>query len=293
MKRILITGGSGQLGSSLTKLLSRYPEKYSVLSPASSALDITDAGSVNSFMASADGHIDIIVNCAAYTAVDNAENDIDSATRLNAYAPAILAEAANTYQCKLLHISTDYVFSGDANAPVDEAAATAPQSVYGKTKLLGEKKLTEIKPDAIILRTSWLYSECRSNFVKTMLRLGHTKSAISVVYDQVGSPTYAGDLAQAIKSIIDFGKWTPGIYHYSNEGVASWFDFAKAIFELAAISGCTISPCLSCEYPTPAARPHFSVLDKSKIKRTFNISIPYWRDSLKVCINNMITKNSI
>lgn len=288
MKKILVIGGSGQLGSALCSLLGASAGEYSVLSPASSELDIADSNSVSRFFR--DNKIDIAVNCAAYTAVDNAETDIEAAIRLNADALTVLADAANKYKCKIIHISTDYVFDGQANTPIDENHATAPQSVYGKTKLLGERNLLNGCPEAIIIRTSWLYSEHRNNFVKTMLKLGHTKSAIKVVCDQIGTPTYATDLASAIKSIIDSGNWVAGTYHFSNEGVASWYDFAKAIFELAGIKTCKIAPCLSADYPTAAKRPAFSVLNKTKIKQVYGINIPYWRDSLRICINNLITK---
>ncbi len=288
MKNILVIGGSGQLGNALCSLLDASVEEYCVLSPASSELDIADSESVSRFFRN--NKVDILVNCAAYTAVDNAETDIAAATRLNADALTVLADAANNYKCKVIHISTDYVFDGRANTPIDENHATTPQSVYGVTKLLGEKNLQNACPDSIIIRTSWLYSEHRNNFVKTMLRLGHTKSSIKVVCDQIGTPTYATDLASAIKSIIDSGNWVAGIYHFSNEGVASWYDFAKAIFELADIKTCEVKPCLSADYPTAAKRPAFSVLNKSKIKQVYGFNIPYWRDSLRICIDNLITK---
>ena len=288
MQNILVIGGSGQLGNALCSLLDASAGEYCVLSPASSELDIADSESVSRFFRN--NKVDILVNCAAYTAVDNAETDIAAATRLNADALTVLADAANNYKCKVIHISTDYVCDGRANTPIDENHATTPQSVYGVTKLLGEKNLQNACPDSIIIRTSWLYSEHRNNFVKTMLRLGHTKSSIKVVCDQIGTPTYATDLASAIKSIIDSGNWVAGIYHFSNEGVASWYDFAKAIFELAGINTCEVRPCLSADYPTAAKRPAFSVLNKTKIKQVYGINIPYWRDSLRICIDNLITK---
>lgn len=283
--KILVTGSYGQLGSEIKELELRYPN-YHFLFTDVDTLDITNEIAVESFINK--NRPDFIVNCAAYTAVDKAENETEIAEKINALAPKILGEFSNQTGAKLIHVSTDYVFDGDANQPYSELDEVNPQGVYGKTKLQGELICMKENPETIIIRTSWLYSGFGNNFVKTMLRLGNERDSLNVVFDQVGTPTYAADLAKAILSIIEgsekeSAKFIPGVYHYSNEGVASWYDFAKAIFEIENIK-CAVNPVLSDQFPTPAKRPHFSVLNKSKIRNNFGIEIPYWRDSLKDCI---------
>ena len=234
-----------------------------------------------------ENHIEVIVNCAAYTNVDKAETDYDTADLLNNTAAGNLAEAMKEVNGTLVHVSTDYVFQGDRNVPCKEDWETNPLGVYGKTKLAGERSIEATGCHAIIIRTAWLYSPFGKNFVKTMQNLTATKETLKVVFDQVGTPTYAGDLAAAIFHIIETRQLQKtGVYHFSNEGVCSWYDFAKLICELSG-NTCDIQPCYSEEFPSPVKRPHFSVLDKSKIKRTFGVKVPYWTDSLRVCINEL------
>lgn len=278
-KKILITGAHGQLGSALSSLLQSTP--YNVVCTDYDSLDITNSEAVESFIG--EGKFDYIVNCAAYTQVDRAEEDADNADLLNHIAVANIANAALNCGGRVIHISTDYVFDGNHFVPYVESDEPAPRSVYGSTKLAGERDLFDIAPDSIVVRTAWLYSVTGNNFVKTMLRLGKEKDSIRVVYDQIGSPTYAPDLASAILTIIESETWVPGVYHFTNEGVISWYDFAKAIFRISGVH-CEVSPILSSEYKTLAVRPHYSVLDKSKIKSVFGVNIPYWEDSLQLCI---------
>lgn len=278
-KKILITGAHGQLGSVLSGLLQSTP--YNVVCTDYDSLDITNSEAVESFIG--EGKFDYIVNCAAYTQVDRAEEDADNADLLNHIAVANIANAALNCGGRVIHISTDYVFDGNHFVPYVESDEPAPRSVYGSTKLAGERDLFDIAPDSIVVRTAWLYSATGNNFVKTMLRLGKEKDSIRVVYDQIGSPTYAPDLASAILTIIESETWVPGVYHFTNEGVISWYDFAKAIFRISGVH-CEVSPILSSEYKTLAVRPHYSVLDKSKIKSVFGVNIPYWEDSLQLCI---------
>ena len=278
-KKILITGAHGQLGSALSSLLQSTP--YNVVCTDYDSLDITNSEAVESFIG--EGKFDYIVNCAAYTQVDRAEEDADNADLLNHIAVANIANAALNCGGRVIHISTDYVFDGNHFVPYVESDEPAPRSVYGSTKLAGERDLFDIAPDSIVVRTAWLYSATGNNFVKTMLRLGKEKDSIRVVYDQIGSPTYAPDLASAILTIIESETWVPGVYHFTNEGVISWYDFAKAIFRISGVH-CEVSPILSSEYKTLAVRPHYSVLDKSKIKLVFGVNIPYWEDSLQLCI---------
>ena len=278
-KKILITGAHGQLGSALSSLLQSTP--YNVVCTDYDSLDITNSEAVESFIG--EGKFDYIVNCAAYTQVDRAEEDADNADLLNHIAVANIANAALNCGGRVIHISTDYVFDGNHFVPYVESDEPAPRSVYGSTKLAGERDLFDIAPDSIVVRTAWLYSATGNNFVKTMLRLGKEKDSIRVVYDQIGSPTYAPDLASAILTIIESETWEPGVYHFTNEGVISWYDFAKAIFRISGVH-CEVSPILSSEYKTLAVRPHYSVLDKSKIKSVFGVNIPYWEDSLQLCI---------
>lgn len=247
-------------------------------------LDICDEQAVERFVV--EGAIDCIVNCAAYTNVNKAEEDAVLCDRLNHLAPANLARVAARHRIGLVHVSTDYVFNGEHHVPYREDDATCPNSVYGTTKLAGEEAIRTIHPEAVIIRTAWLYSSFGNNFVKTMLRLGKEREELGVVFDQIGTPTYARDLARAIQHIVGSGI-VPGIYHYSNEGVCSWYDFTKAIFDLAGITTCCLKPLHTDEYPTPAARPHYSVLDKTKIKQTYGVKVPHWMDSLRECIKMM------
>jgi dTDP-4-dehydrorhamnose reductase len=282
MANVLITGANGQLGSEIQKISNQYPElKFSFTDVAE--LDITSVEKVSEFLA--DFRPEFLVNCAAYTAVDKAETDEPTATLLNAIAVGILAEQSAKLNCKMIHISTDYVFNGNGPRPYKEDNLVDPQSAYGRTKLEGEILCQRNNPESMIIRTSWLYSAFGNNFVKTMLRLGNERTELGIVADQIGSPTNAADLASAILTIISSvvnqtKSFVPGIYHYSNEGVASWYDFTKAIFEIAEIN-CFVKPISSEDYPSPVQRPAYSVMDKSKIKTTFGLQIPHWRDSLK------------
>lgn len=281
MLNILVTGSNGQVGSEIKELSANYLYKFIFTTRAD--IDITNKSSIKEFCKK--NSIDVIINCAAYTAVDKAETDIENASLVNRKAVKKLAIVSSELNIKLIHISTDYVFDGKAYKPYCEEYQTNPQSVYGKTKLDGEKELININPkNSIIIRTSWVYSYYGNNFVKTMLRLGKEKESLGVIFDQVGTPTYAKDLAKAILDIIpQIENDKIEIYNYSNEGVLSWYDFAKEIMRMAKLN-CKINPIQTFEYPTPAKRPHFSLLNKSKIKTTFNIEIPYWKDSLDECL---------
>ena len=274
---ILITGANGQLGNEMRVLSASHP-KHTYFFTDIAELDITDNAAVSDFVAA--NAIELIVNCAAYTNVDKAEEDEATAMKINADAVAILGAQG----VKVIHVSTDYVFSGDEHVPCKESDPVAPRTAYGRTKYEGEKRLLAVCPEAVILRTAWLYSEYGNNFVKTMIRLGNEKEKLGVVFDQIGTPTYAADLATAIFTVIETPCWHPGIYHFTNEGVCSWFDFTIAIHKLAGIKNCHVSPILSEEYQYKTPRPHYSVLDKSKFKKTFNVEIPYWLDGLKRCI---------
>lgn len=280
MKNILITGANGQLGNEMRVVSAEQQELVYHFTDVAE-LDICDIDAIERFVV--EHAIDCIVNCAAYTNVNKAEEDTVLCDKLNHLAPANLARVAAKYQIGLIHVSTDYVFDGEHHIPYREDDATCPNSVYGSTKLAGEQAIREIHPDAVIIRTAWLYSTFGNNFVKTMLRLGSEREELGVVFDQIGTPTYARDLARAIQHILHQGI-VPGIYHYSNEGVCSWYDFTKMIFVLGGINRCNLKPLHTDEYPTPAARPHYSVLDKSKIKQTYGVSVPYWMDSLKECL---------
>lgn len=277
MKQVLVTGSNGQLGNALKTLSSGYPS-FRFIYADIDVLDLTDRNAVFSFVET--NKIDYILNCAAYTAVDKAEEDQALCTLVNHVGVKNIGEAASQFKIKVIHVSTDYVFDGTNHKPYEETDATNPVSIYGKTKLAGEKALFEACPESIVIRTSWLYSEFGNNFVKTMLRLGKERDQLSVVYDQVGTPTYAGDLALAMLTILQSGEFIPGIYHYSNEGVCSWYDFTIRIHQLAGID-CRIYPIETKDYPTKAIRPHYSVLNKRKIKSTYQISIPHWEESLK------------
>ena len=294
--RILVTGANGQLGSELRHTARSSADSY-IFSDVvmtegveTAYLDITDLSAVRTFVA--ENNINIIINCAAYTNVDRAEEDIEGAMLLNATAPENLAKVMKEANGLLVHISTDYVFGGNVqNTPYKEECTTAPTSVYGTTKLRGERAIMSVGCRHIIIRTAWLYSAYGNNFLKTMLRLTSERERISVVNDQIGTPTYAGDLAAAIIAIIEGGKaeHNDGIYHFSNEGVCSWYDFSREIAHVAGNTRCEICPCLSSEYPSKVTRPAYSVLDKSKIKRTFNVAVPYWTESVARCINKLMS----
>lgn len=284
---ILVTGADGQLGREM-QIASRSSRNrfiFTDIAGEHERLDITDPRAIADIVR--ENHVNVIVNCAAYTNVDKAETDPETANLLNNIAAGNLADAMKAVNGTLIHISTDYVFQGDRNIPCREDWPTEPLGVYGKTKLAGEKSIEATGCASIIIRTAWLYSPFGKNFVKTMRDLTSTRESLKVVFDQVGTPTYAGDLAETICRIIENGQLDKtGIYHFSNEGVCSWFDFAKAICEMSG-NTCDIRPCHSDEFPSPVARPHFSVLDKTKIKQTFGIRIPYWTDSLKRCIEEI------
>lgn len=284
---ILVTGADGQLGREM-QIASRGSRNrfiFTDIAGEHERLDITDPQAIADIVR--ENHVNVIVNCAAYTNVDKAETDPETANLLNNIAAGNLADAMKAVNGTLIHISTDYVFQGDRNIPCREDWPTEPLGVYGKTKLAGEKSIEATGCASIIIRTAWLYSPFGNNFVKTMRDLTSSRESLKVVFDQVGTPTYAGDLAETICRIIENGQLDKtGIYHFSNEGVCSWFDFAKAICEMSG-NTCDIRPCHSDEFPSPVARPHFSVLDKTKIKQTFGIRIPYWTDSLKRCIEEI------
>lgn len=290
---ILVTGANGQLGKEM-QLVSRHSENRYIFTDVTDGyqkLDITQLDDIRQCVK--DNHIDCIVNCAAWTNVDAAETAGEIVRTLNAQAPENLAVAMKEVNGLLVHISTDYVFGGDPyNEPCKETQKGTPTGVYGETKLLGEQLIEATGVEHLIIRTAWLYSEYGKNFLKTMLQLMASKPQLKVVFDQVGTPTYARDLAQAIYEIIENRKFTnhSGIYHYSNEGVCSWYDFAKTIASIAGNTTCAIEPCHTDEFPSPVKRPAYSVLDKTKIKNTFGISIPYWMDSLKVCMERLLNE---
>lgn len=277
---ILVTGCNGQLGTEIRLLSTQYPEHHYFFTDVAE-LDITDEVAIHTFVERE--QVDCIINCAAYTAVDKAEDNVVMARRLNAEAPGLLAQAVAARGGVMIHISTDYVFDGSSCKPYTEDVSPCPQSVYGQTKLEGERAVLAACPQSVILRTAWLYSPWGNNFVKTMLRLGQERSSLGVVFDQIGTPTFARDLAKVIFSIID-QQIVPGIYHFTDEGVTSWYDFTLAIHHLADITSCQVHPLHTADYPTPARRPHYSVLDKTKLKETYHVSIPHWMDSLQECI---------
>ena len=278
MKKILVTGGNGQLGLELKDITSKFPE-YEFIFTDIDELDITNKQQVELFFQT--NTPDFCINCAAYTAVDKAEDEPEKAELINVYSSELLAKNCSKHNTSLIHISTDYVFDGTNYQPYKERDIPNPNSVYGKTKLQGEQRVVKYATKALIIRTSWLYSAYGNNFVKTMLRLGRQRDELGVVVDQVGTPTYAGDLAMVIMEIISHNYMQKGsdIYHYSNEGVISWYDFAQAIFRNSGIS-CNVNAIESSAFPAKANRPFYSVLNKSKIKTDFNLSIPYWLDSL-------------
>lgn len=282
---ILVTGANGQLGSEMQRLGAVSPNNYIFTDAAE--LDVTDAGAVR--RAAEQTRAEAIVNCAAYTDVERAEENEAAADLLNRLAPANLAAAAAATGATLIHISTDYVFDGRAHTPYTEQAPTAPLSVYGRTKIAGEQAVEASGCSYLILRTAWLYSAFGNNFLKTMLRLTAERESLKVVFDQIGTPTYAGDLALGIFSVIEGGQLRghEGLYHFSDEGVCSWYDFAVEIAASAGHDKCRIEPCRTAEYPTKAPRPAYSVLDKSKFKTTFGIEIPHWRESMLYCLKTM------
>ncbi|MBN2614070.1 MAG: dTDP-4-dehydrorhamnose reductase [Bacteroidales bacterium] len=289
MKKILVTGSKGQLGSEIKALENEY-ENFQIVYTDIEELDLTDQKAINSFFS--EHSFDYCLNCAAYTAVDKAEEEPDLALLINAKAVEYLAKACSRNHTKLIHISTDYVFDGKNFRPYIESDPTTPESQYGRTKIEGEKAVRQFATEAVIIRTSWLYSAFGNNFVKTMLHLGRERSQLGVVFDQVGTPTYAGDLAKAMLDMVakDNMKQGTEIYHYSNEGVISWYDFARAIFHESNIS-CTVQPIESKDFPAKAPRPFYSVLNKSKIKNDFGVSVPYWLDSLKRVLKQLNTNN--
>lgn len=284
-QNILITGANGQLGNCLRDLAADYQNSYNFYYTDVDTLDITDAAAVEEYIVN--HHINIIINAAAYTAVDKAEDDKENAYSINCMAVKNLAEAAKKHRLFLVHISTDYVFPGNACMPYTETDPTGPLSVYGSTKLAGEHAIVESGCRAVIIRTSWLYSEYGNNFVKTMLRLGAERDMVKVVSDQIGGPTYAGDLAGAVLKMLGHQLET-GVefYHFANEGVCSWYDFAKAIMELGGLD-CRVEAIPTSEYPAKAHRPAFSVFNLCKIKQAIGLEIPYWRDSLRLIINKL------
>jgi len=281
---ILVTGCNGQLGNEMQLLEKLHPE-HNYFNTDVAELDITNREAIEQFVG--DNAIDGIVNCAAYTAVDKAEENQEFCHLLNADAPGFLAEAIEKRGGWMIQVSTDYVFDGTNHKPYVETDPVCPNSTYGRTKLAGEQAVLNNCKKSMIIRTAWLYSTFGNNFVKTMIRLGREKAELGVIFDQIGTPTYAHDLAVAIFAAISNGV-VSGIYHFSNEGVISWYDFTKAIHRIAGISTCHVRPLHTEEYPTPAARPHYSVLDKTKIKQTYNIEIPYWEESLEVCVNKLL-----
>lgn len=281
--KIMITGSNGQLGNEMQVLAKNSCHTF--VYTDIKELDITDKEAVEKFIEKEKP--DFLVNCAAYTDVNKAESDLELANKINAIAPLNLALGCKKNNCKLIHVSTDYVFDGNNYLPYKETDATNPQSAYGRTKLLGEQNIQNTLEDYIIIRTAWLYSSFGKNFVKTMVNLGKSREEISVVFDQIGSPTYANDLAKVIMQIINLtsenkDNFKAGIYHFSNQGVCSWYDFTVEIFKIFDIN-CKVKAIETYEYPTPATRPHYSVLNKKKIEKTFDFKVPFWRDSLLEC----------
>lgn len=280
---ILVTGANGQLGNEM-QVLARENLQHTYFFTDVQELDICDEQAVYAYVS--EHKINIIVNCAAYTAVDKAEDNVELCDKLNNIAPGYLARAAQANGAAMIQVSTDYVFDGTAHIPYTEEEPTCPASVYGSTKLAGEQNVMDHCEKAMVIRTAWLYSIYGNNFVKTMIRLGQERDSLGVIFDQIGTPTYANDLAQTIFAAINKGV-VRGIYHFSDEGVCSWYDFTIAIHRLAGIASCKVKPLHTADYPAKAPRPHYSVLDKTKIKDTFGIEIPHWEESLKRCINQL------
>jgi dTDP-4-dehydrorhamnose reductase len=279
-QKILVTGSNGQLGKELKKIAASFPQ-FEFIFLSKEDLPIHHFEMIRHYFNIYHPHY--VINCAAYTAVDRAEQEKDRAFQINGEAVGVLAAVCKEHHCKFIHISTDYVFDGNGTTPYKEDSPTNPQSVYGTSKLEGERQAMQFNPDLIIIRTSWVYSEFGKNFVKTMLKMMKEKNEINVVNDQFGSPTYAADLARVILQIISSGKWSPGIYQYCNEGIISWYDFALAIKEKSGIN-CSINPITTLQFPTLAIRPGYSVLDTMKIQRTFNVVLKNWKQSLDICI---------
>ena len=287
-KRVLVTGATGQLGSELRELTKDQVGVYQYIYTGSTDLDITQLGSLRNFIEQ--NSIDYIINCAAYTMVDLCESNIEICDKVNRLGAENLAKVAVEFNCKLIHISTDYVFDGAANTPYFENARVNPLSIYGKTKVEAEKAVMTIAPNSIIIRTAWLYSSFKVNFVKTMLRLMQEKEELRIVNDQHGTPTYAKDLAEAITIILEYAYedvWKEGIYHFSNLGETTWYGFAEKIKELSNIENCRLKPIETKNYPTAAVRPMYTVLDKSKIQDNFHFIIPHWEESLKKFIEKL------
>lgn len=289
-KNILVTGCNGQLGNEIRRISANHENNFRFFFTDVAELDITDLKTVDSFIK--ENNIKYIINCAAYTAVDKAEDDVDLCYKINRDAVANLGLAATNNNAKVIHISTDYVYDGTANKPYVETDTVNPQSVYGKSKQEGEAELLKACADSIIIRTAWLYSIFGNNFVKTMIKLGKERETLNVVADQKGTPTYGTDLAKTIVKILDFSEangFKHGIYHYSNEGTTTWYDFTLAIHKEAGINTCKVNPITTEQYPVKATRPKYSVLDKTKIKSTFNLTIPKWEESLNNCIKELLS----
>lgn len=284
--KLLITGAYGQLGNEMRVALQRYQQLQPIFTDVDT-LDICNRDAIEALVAKEQP--DFIVNCAAYTAVDKAEDDEALCNKINCDAVRNLGIVAQAHGVRMVHVSTDYVFDGLGHVPYTEDMPVAPNTVYGKTKLAGERALTEVCPDAVIVRTAWLYSGFGNNFVKTMLRLGSERDSLKVVFDQIGTPTYAADLAEAILKIVTAERFVPGIFHFTNEGVCSWYDFTTMIFRLAGID-CAVSPIESKDYTYRTPRPFYSVLNKAKIKSTYGIAIPYWIDGLERCLKVLLEK---
>ncbi len=286
--KILITGANGQLGNEMRNILEAEIPGQTIYTDIAE-LDLTDAKAVSSFISK--NEITHIVNCAAYTAVDKAEEDKALCTAINVDAVKNIANAADAVGAKVIHISTDYVFDGTAHRPYKESDKVNPISQYGTTKRAGETALIALVPDCIIIRTAWLYSPYGNNFVKTMMKLGKERPMLKVVCDQIGTPTYARDLANAIYKILISHQWVEGIFHFSDEGACSWYDFTKAIHRIAGITTCEVLPIPTEDYPTAATRPSYSILDKNRIKATYDITIPHWEESLVDCIKRIKNEN--
>ncbi len=289
-KIIIVLGANGQLGQAIQAIENQYPD-YKFIFITRQHCDLSSLASIGDFFKNKP--FDVLINCAAYTAVDKAETEAELADKINHQGVRLLGEITQQQKAVLIHFSTDYVFKGENFKPYKEDDPTCPQGVYGLTKLKGEQALQEINPKGVVIRTSWVYSETGANFVKTMLKLGRDRETLSVIFDQVGTPTYAGDLAKAVLDIVSNSRVTQQnpvfeAYHYSNEGACSWYDFAQAIFELSDIK-CHLTPIETKDYPTPAKRPHYSLLNKVKFKQDFGLSIPYWKDSLKTCLTTLNT----
>jgi len=280
MQTILITGSHGQLGSEMQQAAAGFPA-FSFLYTDVEDLDICDKNALNDFVKT--NHVNIIVNCAAYTAVDKAEDDIALCYKINSDAVRNIGEVANENGIKVVHISTDYVFDGPNHIPYIEDQPVCPSSVYGKSKLAGEQALMDSCEHAVIIRTAWLYSSFGNNFVKTMMKLGTERDSLNVIFDQIGTPTYAADLANTILQVLSHTNFVPGIYHFSDEGVCSWYDFTKSIHRIAGIT-CDVRPIETKDYPVRTPRPHYSVLNKAKLKAVYGITIPHWEESLERCI---------